>query len=314
MKNKEGEINGIIYGVRCTANQKWYIGQTTRGIEKRRQEHLKAARNNNDHTYRCVFHAAIRKYGADSFEWAVLESDIHTYDELNEAEKYWIKEKNARVKDGGYNMNAGGNGSPDHRKEFVRWNKGKTGCYTEEARRRMSEGRRGIPVSEEQRKKISATLTGRHLSEEHKMHMSAGLKGHACPESARKRISEAHKGQRLSEEHKKKISAANRGRIHTEEARRHMSESKKGKPHSEEHRMNITNAIRKICSKPVLMYNWNGDFMAEFPSVNAAADYIGVDRRLVTQVLTGKHKTTGGGSGNKNAGYTFRYKNENPDR
>lgn len=120
MKNKEGEINGIIYGVRNTANGKWYVGQTIRGIEKRRQEHLKAARNNNCHTYRCVFHDAIQKYGEDSFEWTVLKSDIHTYDELNEAEKYWIREKNARVKDGGYNMNAGGNGTADHRKDFVR--------------------------------------------------------------------------------------------------------------------------------------------------------------------------------------------------
>ena len=84
-------------------------------------------------------------------------------------------------------MNDGGNGTPNHRTNFVSWNKGKTGVYTEEARRRMSEGRRGIPVSEEQRKKISETLKGRHLSEERKMHISAALKGHACQESARKR-------------------------------------------------------------------------------------------------------------------------------
>lgn len=73
--------------------------------------------------------------------------------------------------------------------------------------------------------------------------------------------------------------------------------------------MNITNAIRKICSKPVLMYNLDGDFVAEFPSVNAAADHIGVNHSAVTMVLTGKHRTAGGGSGNRNTGYTFRYKN-----
>ena len=86
MKNKEGEIiNGIIYGVRCTANQKWYIGQTTIGIEKRRYHHLRDTRNILDY---CVFHAAIRKYGEDAFDWVVLESDIHTYDELNKREKF----------------------------------------------------------------------------------------------------------------------------------------------------------------------------------------------------------------------------------
>lgn len=63
------------------------------------------------------------------------------------------------------------------------------------------------------------------------------------------------------------------------------------------------------------MFNRNGDFVAEFPSITAAADHIGVNYSAVSMVLTGKHKTAGGGGGyDKNAGYTFRYKNENPDR
>ena len=45
----------------------------------------------------------------------------------------------------------------------------------------------------------------------------------------------------------------------------------------------------------------------------AAANHIGVSSSQVAQVLTGKHKTAGGGY-DKNAGYTFKYKNENPDR
>ena len=115
----------------------------------------------------------------------------------------------------------------------------------------MSENRSGIPVTAERRKRISETLTGRHLSEEHKMHMSAGLKGHACPESARQRIAAAK-------------------------------------------------------FKPVLMFNRDGDFVAEFPSVKSAAEYLSVSLPRVSCVLTGRNKTTGG--------YTFRYKNENPDR
>ena len=85
MKNKEGEINGIIYGSRNIVNGKWYIGQTTVGIEKRRRQHLIDARNNYDC---CVFHAAIRKYGEDTFDWTVMESGIKTHDELNEREKF----------------------------------------------------------------------------------------------------------------------------------------------------------------------------------------------------------------------------------
>ena len=63
------------------------------------------------------------------------------------------------------------------------------------------------------------------------------------------------------------------------------------------------------------MFNRNGDFVAEFPSLRAAADYIGVKHSQVSDVLRGKHKTAGGGY-DRNAGYTFKYKNEkeNPDR
>ena len=195
-------------------------------------------------------------------------------------------------------MNAGGNGTPNHRKNFVAWNKGKTGCYTEEALRRMSEGQKGRRVSEEQRKKISATLTGRHLSEETIRKRSAAVRGKHHSIEWRKHISESHKGKKLSEETKEKISATKRG---------------KKNPHSEEHHMNLTNAIRKRCSKPVLMYNRDGDFIAEFPSLTAAADHIGVKPSQVGAVLCGKHKTAGGGY-DKNAGYMFKYKNENPDR
>ena len=82
---KNSEISGIIYGSRNIVNGKWYIGQTTVGLENRRRQHLKAARNNYGHG---AFHAAIRKYGEDCFEWTVLESDITSYDELNEREKF----------------------------------------------------------------------------------------------------------------------------------------------------------------------------------------------------------------------------------
>ena len=61
------------------------------------------------------------------------------------------------------------------------------------------------------------------------------------------------------------------------------------------------------------MFNRNGDFVAEFPSLRAAADYIGVKHSQVSDVLRGKHKTAGGGY-DRNAGYMFKYKNENPDR
>ena len=202
-------MDGIIYGARNTVNGKWYIGQTV-NYKQRKHNHLRYARHNRD---RCVFHAAIRKYGEDAFDWTVLEYNINTHDELNEREKYWIQEKNSRIPNG-YNMNAGGNGTANHHQ------------------------------SEETRKRISATLTGRKQSEETKRKKSAALKGKPFSEAHRMHLSEGRKGMVFTEEH-----------------RRHLSEAAKGaKPWNR---------------KSVLMYDQSGNFVMEFESVKAAADYIG---------------------------------------
>ena len=93
----------------------------------------------------------------------------------------------------------------------------------------------------------------------------------------------------ISEETRKRLSIANKGKKHSEETRKRLSIANKGKG-----------------SKPVLMFNRNGDFVTEFSSVTAAADHIGVNQGQVSNVLTGKRKSV--------RGYMFRYKNENPDR
>ena len=89
------------------------------------------------------------------------------------------------------------------------------------------------------------------------------------------------------------------GKKTSDETKRRISEAKKG--------------FIPVNRKPVLMFNRNGDFVAEFPSIKSAAMYLGITVMNVSDVLHGKRKTAGGGH-NKNAGYTFRYKNENPDR
>ena len=100
------------------------------------------------------------------------------------------------------------------------------------------------PKSEETRKRISATLTGRRLSEE-----------------CKKKISAAMKGKPFSEAHRMHLSEGRKGMVFTEEHRRHLSEAAKGaKPWNR---------------KSVLMYDQSGNFVMEFESVKAAADYIG---------------------------------------
>ncbi len=58
----------ILYEAINSTNGKRYIGITQRGMKVRRQRHIWTAHSG----YGSVFGAAIRKYGADSFEFKVL--------------------------------------------------------------------------------------------------------------------------------------------------------------------------------------------------------------------------------------------------
>ena len=82
-------------------------------------------------------------------------------------------------------------------------------------------------MSEEAKKKISETKKGRQLSEETK-----------------RKMSEAHKGKPLSEEHKRKMIEINKGKHHSEETKNKISESIKQKHLSAEYKRKISEAFK----------------------------------------------------------------------
>lgn len=96
----------IIYLITNLINDKKYIGQTKQGREERRwQEHLVYTVNDNK-----ILHNAIRKHGAENFEFKVIETNI-SEELIDEREKYYIKYYNTFYLDGqGYNMTEGGQG------------------------------------------------------------------------------------------------------------------------------------------------------------------------------------------------------------
>lgn len=92
-----------VYAAIHTADQKVYIGFTSRTVQKRWQEHLSIARN----APILPFHRAIAKHGAHNFELRTLEKDPNE-DTALDAEKYLIKSCNATNPDCGYNLSEGG--------------------------------------------------------------------------------------------------------------------------------------------------------------------------------------------------------------
>lgn len=95
-------MNGFIYIIRNTVNQKVYIGQTRTSVEQRWKEHLRHAKNGDQ-----LINRAMRKYGTDKFYVETLE--ICSIDVLDEREIYYIGLFDSTDKAKGYNVSLGGN-------------------------------------------------------------------------------------------------------------------------------------------------------------------------------------------------------------
>lgn len=131
---------------------------------------------------------AISKYGKHNFKKEILER-CSSMEELRQRELYWINLFQAHTNPQFYNM---------------------TATLT------PTEHRKGKPLSEEHKAKISKANTG--------------LKRPPISEETRRKRIQALTGRPVSEETRQKISKANTGRKQTEEAKKKMSLAHSGKP------------------------------------------------------------------------------------
>ncbi len=101
---------GLVYLIRCSKNGKAYVGQTTKTVFSRWNQHLRSGK--------CRLLArAIAKFGPEAFEVAVLDY-AEDLDELNSLENFWVSELGS-VAPGGYNLMEGG-GSAGKRSDATR--------------------------------------------------------------------------------------------------------------------------------------------------------------------------------------------------
>lgn len=140
---------------------------------------------------------ALKKYGKNNFKREVL-CFFNSPEEALEFEEILVDQ---RVVDDDrcYNLKLGGNGGSQ-------WNKGMP--MSEEQRTKISRANTGNP-------KMIASLQGRTHSSETKAKMSASRVGKPRSEETKARISEAKKGKpgiKPSEESKAKMSAAKKGK------------------------------------------------------------------------------------------------------
>jgi group I intron endonuclease len=173
----------IIYLLYCIQSHKGYIGQTTKSLLERWEQHKTSARSGSPF----LIHRAIRKYGEESFEISVL-SEVGTLDELNALEIHHINIQNTKVPNG-YNLTDGGEGTPGRRS-------------SEETKAKIAlanVGKKHPPRSPEWRDKQRLS----HLGIKHP------------PRSTEYRVKQSvsHKGREFSPEHKEALKIAWKNRI-----------------------------------------------------------------------------------------------------
>ncbi len=93
---------GYIYKITNMVNNKIYIGQTVKTVEKRFIQH----KNNSNKEYfsQIVLYKAFNKYGMENFKCEEIEEVPN--DKLDEREKYWIEYYDSYFS--GYNSTLGG--------------------------------------------------------------------------------------------------------------------------------------------------------------------------------------------------------------
>lgn len=194
----------IIYKAQNKISGKCYIGQTTKSLDTRKEQHIKFSKTKNS-----IFYNALRSYGEENFTWEIIEH-VDSRKKMNEREIYYINEYDSIQN--GYNMVDGGTGGYNEYAVIANRKKRKGKTYEE------IYSPTGLKVMKQVAKnfgKIGADYT-RSLSKEKLSEMGK-----------RRNKIRTMSGYKHSEETKQKIKQGNSGKVRSEETKQLISERTK---------------------------------------------------------------------------------------
>jgi group I intron endonuclease len=195
----------VVYSCYNITNGKHYVGQTKHTMEHRWAGHTKSSRCRN--RKKSKIHDAIRKYGSESFVLAVL-TECSSQGDADLAEIYWIDYFNARDDLFGYNIAKGGLTNFGPKK------------HSEETKRKMSLSHTGKKFSEAHKCKLSESNKGKHDRRREK-HPSWGKKRTLAQ---RENISKSLRNGKMAGKNN-----PNYGKTASRETRKKMSDAQNGK-------------------------------------------------------------------------------------
>ena len=217
----------LIYLITNKINGKQYVGQTSKSLDARWKDHVQIRFRPS-----CSYlHSAIDKYGPDNFLVEILVT-VQTKEEMNFYERALIKALGTKAPDG-YNLTDGGDGGAGY-------------VFTDEQRRKVSEGQRGRKMSQKAREKLlernkgNTFSSGVKMPEEHRLKLIAINTGSKASEETRAKMSESRKGNKNA-----------LGMKHSEETKRKIAEAGYLHAHERYHvKRNIINLNCKLCKEP----------------------------------------------------------------
>lgn len=208
-----------IYRVTNNINGRTYIGQHKYSNEKNPMGRYRGGGS--------LLRRAYDKYGIENFSIEVLYKRIRDRETSDSMEIWMIAKERKENKNGCYNIAEGGYGG------FVTcWNRGKKGCFSVEARRKMSEAHKGKPAWN----KGNRYSTGKRWK---------------ASEETKKKLSDSHKGQIAWNKGKKLGHWYNNGikSVVAEECPDGFTPGRlytgKGRVFSEEHKQNLAKAWKR---------------------------------------------------------------------
>lgn len=247
--------------IHITPSNKRYVGITCQTLEQR-------WRNGKGYKENQPFSNAIKKYGWENISHILVAQGL-SYDDAGQMEKDLIQKYKTTDKHYGYNVCNGGED-------------GWVGVHhTEEAKRKMSESKKGMPSSRK----------GCHLSDETKRKLSESHKGKYRGISVLPKEPNPYKRKRNEIKvisHPRQYDE-NGKIIFSEEHKNKISQALKGIQRSEEVRNNMSKAQVKT-KKPVRCID-TGEI---FESETMAMKSLGIDKCLIGRACKGKQKTAKG--------------------
>lgn len=241
----------LIYQITNQVNGKIYIGKFSGKTIKSLYNYFRAKVKTAERGTRdCVYLAnAIRKYGSDNFTISPILyfPEGIPAEQLNNLERYFIKEFKSRDHSIGYNIASGGAGG--------------SGPVSEERREKARQRRLGQKASPELIKKLSESQRGRTHKSETKAKMSAAHKGKKFSSISRKRMSDSTKKRWADPEFRKRSLALLKESTSTPKAAANRQKMLKERPNA------YTPDYRVWCASKATHARWNKPFNVPKPPV-----------------------------------------------